>query len=221
MPPTIQVALIAVPLAAYLYALGIFHGGKHPRVVAGPVDLAWLSFGLFGLVAFGPFGRVVVAATFGPAATPAGWLAWALLLAIMAACWTRTGRDRTVIYHAAPEHAEAALVAALGDLGGAYVATLHGYEDRATRTSILLRTSARTRTAVVDVQGDGAGAVAGRLRKALRVHLATIARPVSTLSTAFFAASSLLMLAPVATFLALDPQGRRAIRAVARWLGWG
>ncbi len=35
MPSTVEVALVTVPMAVYLYALGVFHGGKHPGSFRG------------------------------------------------------------------------------------------------------------------------------------------------------------------------------------------
>lgn len=221
MPVTTEVALVAVPLAIYLYVLGHWHGGKCPRVVAGKVDLAWLCFGLGGLVAFGPLGRAVVAGIFGPTATPVAWVAWGAALVLVAAAVARTGRYRLVIYHVAPDQARAATGATLADLGGTFVETLNGFEDRERRTGVAVRSSPRMQTAVVDVQGHATGPVLAGLLPGLRARLGQVARPVSTLSTAFFAGSSLLLLAPAVAFIALDPQGRRAARAMARWLGWG
>jgi len=209
-----------VPMAIYLYALGWWHGGRHPRVVAGAADLAWLMLGLSGLVAAGPVGRVAVAGLFGSDPTPIAWLVWVMGLAITAALVARTGRYRVIVYHVEPEQVRAATQAALAGLGGSYNATLNGFEDREARTSVTIRASDRTRTAVIEAQGDQAGSVMAAVGPTLRLTLRSVTRPVSSLSTTFFAASALIMLAPVTSFIAFDPRGRRAVRVIGRWLGW-
>ena len=221
MSSTAEIALVSVPMAAYLYALGIFHGGKHPRVVGGSADLAWLMAGLSGLVAVGPVGRTVVRGVFGPGATVAAWLAWGAALVLAALAIARSGRHRVVVYHVEPDQVRTATGTALASWGGEFAPTLNGFEDASTRTGVTIRASPRTRTAVVEVEGNEAGPVTTALRLGLRASLRRVNRPVSTLSTAFFAASGLVMAAPVVGFVALDPRGRRAARTVARWLGWG
>jgi len=220
MPSPTEVALVTVPMAVYFYALGWWHGGQHPWVVAGVADLAWLMLGLSGLVAAGPVGRVAVASLFGPDPTPIAWLVWVMGLAIIAALVARTGRHRVIVYHVEPEQVQAATQAALAGLGGSYTATLNGFEDREARTSVTIRASDRTRTAVVEAQGDQAQSVMAAVGPTLRLTLRAVTRPVSSLSTTFFAASGLAMLAPVVSFIAFDPRGRRAVRVIGRWLGW-
>lgn len=221
MPFTTEIALVSVPMAVYFYVLGDFHGGKHPRVVGGSVDLAWLLFGLSGLVAVGPVGRVVVAGLFGPEATRWAWVIWVFGLILGAALLARTGRHRVVVYHVEPDQVWAGVASVLAGLDRPFATTLQGFEDHASRTSVTVRASPRTRTAVVEAQGTAAGSVATALRLGLGVSLRGVPQPVSNLSTAFFAGASLIMLAPVVGFVAFDPQGRRAIRTLGRWLGWG
>ncbi len=220
MPSTVEVALVSVPMAVYLYALGLFHGGKHPRVVSGTADLLWLMLGLGGLVAFGPLGRVVVSALFGPDATAIAWSLWVAGLVLVAVLVARTGRNRLVVYHVEPDPVRSTTRDALADSSGSFAETLQGFEDRASRTSVNLRLSHRTKTAVIDVQGDESGRLIAQIRPRIGDILQTVDRPVSTLSTAFFAASSLVMLIPVVGFVTVDPQGRRAVRMLGKWLKW-
>ena len=220
MPSTPEVASVSVPIAIYLYALGMFHGGKHPRVVSGTVDLVWLMFGLSGLVAFGPVGRVAVSGFFGPEATATAWSAWVASLMVLAAFVARTGRNRLVIYHVEPDQIRSATRDALAGLGGTFIETLHGFEDAASRTSVLVRVSPRSKTAVVATKGGASGPVMNTIRPRIKETFRAIDRPTSSISTAFFFASSLVMLIPAANFVGFDPQGRRAVRTVGRWLRW-
>ena len=50
------VALTVGPLACYFYVVGVWQSGRHPRLVAGPVDFAVLAFGVSGLLTVGPVG---------------------------------------------------------------------------------------------------------------------------------------------------------------------
>ena len=220
MPSTPEVALVSVPMAIYLYALGVFHGGKHPRVVSGTVDLAWLMFGLSGLVAFGPMGQVAVAGVFGPEATATAWSAWVVGLIVLAGFVARTGRNRLVIYHVEPDQIQGAARDTLAGPGGSFIETLQGFEDGTSRTSVIVRVSPRSGTAVVDVQGGASGPVMDLIRPRIKEILKRFDRPSATISTTFFFASSLVMLTPAANFVAFDPQGRRAVRTVGRWLQW-
>ena len=45
-----QVALTVGPLAGYFFIVGAWQSGRHPRVVAGPVDFAVLLCGVSGLL---------------------------------------------------------------------------------------------------------------------------------------------------------------------------
>ena len=220
MPIMTEVALVAVPMAVYLYALGGWHGGPHPRVITGGADLAWLMFGLSGLIAFGPLGRTVVSAIFGPDPSPWAWLVWSVGLLGIAGVVARLGRDRVVVYHAEGEQVRSATAEALADSFGSFAATLIGFEDPSRRTSVTVQPSPRSRTVVVEAQGDEARSVMAALRLGLRARMLVVDRPASALATAFFIASGLVMLARVVGFITFDPQGRRAARTVGRWLGW-
>lgn len=221
MTATTEITLVLIPMSLYLYLLGILHGGKHPRLVSGVGDLAGLIFSLSGLVAFGPVGHVVVSAVFGPDATEVAWLTWLATLVLMAGLIARTGRNRLVIYHVEPEQIRAVTRARLLELDGAYLPTLQGFENPASRTSVLLRIYPRMQTATIEATGEAPAGVMKRLRPHLRQALRAIDEPVSSLSTAFFTVSGMLMAGPVVGYLVLDPQGRRLVRAVGRWVGWG
>lgn len=220
LPFSPELAVIAVPMAVYLYALGLCHGGRHPRVVSGTSDLAWLLLSLSGLVAFGPVGQLVVRTIFGPDATTLAWSIWLAGLALAAWLVARTGRRRLVLYHVPRDATRGAVGEALAASGATFRPTLQGFEDAERGVAIHIREYNLTRTALVDGQGPGASATLARLQGPLREHFQRVEPPVSALSTAFFLLSGAVMLVPVVGFLARDPAGRKLARAVGGWFGW-
>src|SRR5579884_3613294 len=109
----IELALMVGPLAVYFYALGIWHSGRSPRVIPGPVDYLLLVFALSGLLLFGPIGRALIGRV--PAAQ--GWLAALGLLtsiAMLALPWLPRAFRRLVVYNIQPETLERAVAEALG-----------------------------------------------------------------------------------------------------------
>ena len=217
MASTTEITLVLIPMAVYLYLLGIWHGGRHPRLISGAADLAGLIFSLSGLIAFGPVGHVVVSAFFGPDASPVAWSIWLAALVVIAGFIARSGRNRLVIYHVQPQQIQGATREALPET---YLPTLHGFEDAANRTSLQVRVYPRMRTATIEASGTDPARALTLLRPPLRTCLRGIDVPVSTLSTAFFTASALVMVGPVVGYLFLDPQGRRLVRTVGGWVGW-
>ena len=95
-----------------------------------------------------------------------------------------------------------------------------GFEDGANRTSVVVRTYPRMKTATIEADGAGSASTLILIRPGLRSALKAIDEPVSSLSTAFFITSAMVMVGPVVSYLFLDPQGRRLVRAVGRWVGW-
>src|ERR1700733_2690036 len=91
-----QLALMVTPLAAYLYLLAIWQAGRHPRVVAGSVDLWLLALGLGGVVLLGPFGRLLARTLFGHAG-PLQWLMLTLFGILVVGRLARGALRRLVI----------------------------------------------------------------------------------------------------------------------------
>ena len=218
MASTTEITLVLIPMALYLYLLGIWHGGRHPRLISGVADMAGLIFSLSGLVAFGPVGHVVVGAFFGAEPSTVAWSIWLASLVVVAGFIARSGRNRLVIYHVPPDQIRVATREALPE---SYLPTLHGFEDAADQSSLQVRVYPRMRTATIEACGTDPARALTLLRPPLRANLGVIEVPVSTLSTAFFTASALVMVGPVVGYLFLDPQGRRLVRTVGRWVGWG
>src|SRR5690348_15210852 len=102
MPVAIQLALMVIPLSLYLYVLGIWHSGRTPRVVAGPVDLGLLAFGLSGLLIFGPIGRLWPWHARGLPGVWA-WLALTAFVVLLALPWLPRSFRRLAVYNVDPE----------------------------------------------------------------------------------------------------------------------
>ena len=113
MTSPVQLALMVTPLAAYFYLLALWQAGRHPRVVAGAVDLWLLALGLGGLVVFGPLGQFVARTLFGRAG-PLDWLFLVLVGFLVVARLARRSSRRLVIYHVDAEALDAALRDVLG-----------------------------------------------------------------------------------------------------------
>jgi hypothetical protein len=98
MPLTIA----AVPLAFYLFSLGLINLRRCPTVVSGSTDVAALAFAASGMLIVGPMNLFLPAAAvvrFGP-------FAWLLLLGSYTLCvllYILTARPRLVIFNASLE----------------------------------------------------------------------------------------------------------------------
>ena len=157
MTPAMQIALTATPLAAYFYALGVFHSGRSPRMVAGPVDVALLAFGLGGLVAFGPFGRAVLGRVVG---VDVGWVAWSIWVGVVilwAFVLSGSAMLKVTVYHVSPEDLEQAVREALGKLEGRFVDTLNGYEDPKRGAGLRVKSIRLLRSGSVEAYGQSPG----------------------------------------------------------------
>ncbi|MHC5544243.1 hypothetical protein ACYOEI_38945, partial [Singulisphaera rosea] len=148
-----QFAFAVFPLALYLYALGYWHGGRHPRVVSGTTDHAFLAFGIGGLVLFGPFGQTMVR-TFFRTANLQAWLALTSAYIFVAILISRRASRNLVVYHVDPRSLDAALREALLRVPGNYSRTMQGFEDPATRRGVTVSASSRLRTATITAFGD-------------------------------------------------------------------
>src|SRR5438477_6651428 len=112
MSAAVQIALTATPLAAYFYALGLFHSGRRPRLVSGPVDVGLMAFGLGGLVAFGPFGRSVLTRLLGNDVGLLGWSLWLGLVIVWSLVLAGSAALRVTIYHLTNEELNRAVLEA-------------------------------------------------------------------------------------------------------------
>ena len=220
MTPAMQIALTATPLAAYFYALGVFHSGRRPRMVAGPFDVALLAIGVGGLVAFGPFGRAVIGRLAGEGA---GWVAWTIWVGLVG-LWTLvlagSAALRVTIYHVSPEDLDRAVREALDRMDGQFASTLKGYEDAVRRSGVLVRPSRRLHSGSVEAYGRYPDALIRDLKPALREALSRLPQRVTGVSHAFFGLACLTMLVPVSGHFLANPRAQEALRALMQSLRW-
>ncbi len=215
-----QIALTATPLSAYFYALGVWHGGRGPRLVSGPVDAALLTAGLGGLVAFGPVGQIVIARLAGSRAGPIPWALWVALLATWAVVFALSAARRLAVYNVTEADLDRAVREALGQLDGRFVATVQGFEDPERGTGLAVRCSRRLRAGSVEAHGSDPEAFLAELKPRLRVALGRITTHPSATSTALFGTACAVMLVPVAGFFLANPRAKDALRALLHSLRW-
>ena len=220
MTPAMQIALTATPLAAYFYALGVLHGGRRPRMVAGPVDVGLLAIGLGGLVAFGPFGRAVLGRMVGE---QAGWLAWSIwvgLVVLWGVVLAGSAALRVTVYHISPEQLDLAVRDALGGLEGRFFSTLKGFENPQRQSGVMVKPIRFLRSGSVEAYGDAPEKLMNELKPRLREALAQYPQRGSAVSPALFGLACLTMLVPVASFFLANPRAKDALRALMQSLRW-
>ena len=213
MSPTWRLLLATVPLTAYLIRLGLWRGGRTPRVVVGAVDLGWLAFGLVGLFSFGPIGDALISALF---PEPNLWSRLVLasswgLVSLLLGPWASR---RLVIYNVVARAVGPAVRSAIDELDGEFVPTLEGFEDAEAGRGVRLQAGTGSSTVVVEAYGrDPAGLIAV-LAPAIRDRLGDAARPASLTRVVWFAFSGLTLLVPLLGLLLSRPQVRGALRAL-------
>lgn len=220
MTASVQIALTATPLAAYFYALGLFHSGSRPRLVRGPVDVGLMAFGLGGLVAFGPFGRSVLGRLAGSDVGPMGWSIWVALVATWALVLAGSASLRVTVYHLSADELDRAVREALGELGGRFTPTIHGFEDAGRGAGITVKGSKALRAGSIEAHGRDPEALMGELVPRLREALARFPQRPSGISHAMFGLACLAMLVPVTGFFLAHPRARDSLRALMHSIRW-
>lgn len=215
-----QIALTATPLAAYFYVLAIFHSGRKPRLVAGPVDVGLLAIGLGGLVIFGPFGRAVLGRVVGDHAGPFAWAVWAGLVTLWAFVLAGSATLRLTVYHISPEELVGAVREALGRLDGHFVPTLRGFEDAAQGTGVTVKPIRWFHSGSVEAYGRTPDALIRALRGSLVEALDRIPQKPSSVTHCLYLAACLTMILPVSGFFATDPKAQEALRALMQSIRW-
>jgi hypothetical protein len=220
MTPALQIALTATPLAAYFYALSVFHGGRRPWMVAGPVDVGLLAFGLGGLVAFGPFGRAVLGRMAGEPAGLLAWSIWVGMVGLWALVLAGSASLRLTIYHVSPKELELAVREALERLEGRFSPTLKGFEDADRGSGVTVKSLRFLRSGSVEAYGKGPEALIRELKPKLREALARLPQRASGVSHAMFGLSFLTIVVPVSSFFLANPRAKEALRSLMHSLRW-
>jgi hypothetical protein len=217
----LQVALTVGPLACYFYVVGVWQSGRHPRIVAGPVDFAVLAFGVSGLVTVGPVGQVLMRLIFGVPGVLA-WSLWFIFLALWGAVFAIWASRRVVVYNIEPSRLAEAVRRALDGLPGPrYTPRLGGFEATDEGRAVLVEGIARLRVGTVDARGREPEALIRALRPRLREALDEVAAGPTRVTWGLFATSWLIMLGPLVTFLLTEPRARAAVRALWLRIGLG
>jgi len=215
-----QIALTATPLSAYFYALGVLHGGRSPRVVGGPADVAMLGLGVGGLLAFGPLGQAILPRVVGRGVGPWHWLTWAALLASWLFVIAGAASRRLAIYNVSSDELDRAVREALAESGGRFEPTLRGFEDTARGSGVAVRGSNWLRAGSVETYGRDPDSLIAELKPGLRAALAKVTRRPSVIAPAMFAVACLVMLVPAVGFFAGSPKAKEALRALMHSLRW-
>ena len=215
-----QIALTAGPLAAYFYALGLLHGGTRPRLVSGPADVALMAFGLGGLVAFGPFGRSVMARLVGPEAGALGWSVWLGVVALWSLVLAGSASLRLTVYHLGEGDLDRAAREALGRLKGHFTPTIRGFEDADRGSGITVKSLPRLRAGSIEAYGRDPEALLAELKPRLREALAQIPQRPSAVAHLMFGLACLTTIIPVAGHFLTNPRAQNALRALIQSFGW-
>ncbi len=215
-----QITLTATPLSAYFYALGVLHGGRGPRVIGGPVDVAMLGFGVGGLVAFGPFGQTVLGRVAGADLGPWHWGAWSALVGMWVLVFAGAASRRLAVYNVTADELDRAVREALAQLGGHFAPTLGGFEDPRRGWGVAVKPVRWLRAGSVEAYGGDAEALIVELKPWLRSTLGRVPRRPSALSPAMFGLAGLAMLVPVVVFFAGHPRAKESLRAFLQSLRW-
>jgi hypothetical protein len=220
MTSEMQIVLAATPLAGYFYALCVFHGGKRPKMVSGPVDVGLLAFGLGGLVAFGPFGRAVLGRLVGEPAGPMAWTIWLGVVALWSLVLAGSASLRISVYHVGPKELERAIAEALGHVPGQFSPTLNGFEDTKRGVGLTLKTLSWLRSGGIVVYGREPEILIRELKPQLKAALARFPQRSSAVTHIMFGLACLAMLVPFSNVLLTNPRAKDALRALLHSLRW-
>lgn len=203
--------LMAAPLALYLGLLACWHGGRRPVVISGPADVALLSFGLGGVVLFGPFGQAIVGWLPGPPRKLV-WVGLALWLALLVLQICRRAAHTLVVYHVDAAALERALTAAFDDRAAHYLRTRDGFEGRTRLDGVRIDFSPRWHTATLEVYGDDPASLLRQIEPRLRAHLRGASPSTPQISQLFLAGALAAMLFPLTIWVFSQAETRAAVR---------
>ena len=212
MSDAFQLALILGPTAVYLYVLGIWQSGRHPRVISGKLDYALLVFGLSGIILFGPAGRVIERFLFGEFNWMTGTL-WTGFVGLWAILLAGKASRRVLVYHVDEAAFLRVVESTVKQLDGSFSKTLNGYEDSAGGRSILVQANRILTVGVVETDGKDSE----NLAKSLRALLHQTTREVDAMGTTkvtwgLFLLSWISMVAPMLSLLFNEPHMSSLVR---------
>jgi hypothetical protein len=208
-----QNALASAMFALYLFILATWHGGSRPRMVSGFRDIAMLTFGIGGLLLFGPFGQSLARLLFGKPGTLA-WVTLAAGMSLIVVLLSRRAWHRLVIYHVAPASLEKALREVLDQMPGRFVTTLHGYEDTKRERGLWVEVSPKMKTATIEAYGHDPARLIQELEPELKKQLAQVPTPSTRIAWLLLGACAVFLLVPSAAWLLHEPHTRDAFRAL-------
>jgi len=201
------------PLGFYFWAVAVRNSGSRPVVVAGLLDHALLCFGVGGVLAFGPFGRLVARNLFGTPDT----IDWLALLSVfgLAACWfARRALRRLVVYNVEGTTLTLAMTDVLSTVDGEFVRTLSGFEDRRSGRGLAVEVSKWLRSATIEAYGKDAEPLIQVVRPRLRVRLNEVESSPTRLAAVFYGISLVVMVAPLVGLLVSHGATREGLRAL-------
>ena len=185
MTATIRLSLALLPLASYFVFLGVLHSGRRPRVVSGPVDVGCLAFALGGVIAFGPFGGLVINTVFPGPNLPA-WLAMASLVGLITMMIASRARTRLIVYNVDGRELTDAVGRVMATFAVRVANTIHGYEDVHGRRGVTVDIGPRLGWGTVTAYGEAPEALIDAIRAGLRAQLAAKSQRSSPLRLLWF-----------------------------------
>ncbi|AGA26877.1 hypothetical protein [Singulisphaera acidiphila] len=207
-------------LVLYLVILARWHGGRYPRVVSGPADFAFLTFGIGGLVLFGPIGQTLARILFDKP-NALDWLALASGMTLAALLISRRAWRRLVVYHVDAATLDRVLEELLTPDAGHFVRTIHGFEDPVRRKGIRIEVSSHWMTATIEAYGHEPERLIHALEGGLVDRLRTRSSLPSKVGELFLAGSALILLLGTAGWLLAQPQALAALRGFIERLPGG
>ncbi|WP_435009802.1 hypothetical protein P12x_001040 [Tundrisphaera lichenicola] len=220
MTSAIQIALTATPLAAYFYVLGLFHGGRKPIMLTGPVDVGLMAGGLGGLVAFGPFGQSVLSRVAGAEVGLLGWSIWIALVVLWSLVLAGTAALRVTVYHLSNEELDRAVRETLYRIDGRFTSTIYGFEDADRMSGITVRSLPRLRSATIEAYGKDPETLISEFKPRFREELSRFPQAPSEISHAMFGLACLIMLLPVTGYFLSNARAKHAFWALLQSLRW-
>ena len=213
MPNPWQYALMVGPLGFYFWAVAVRNGGRRPVVVSGLVDHVLLCFGIGGVLAFGPFGRLVARSLFGTPDT-IDWLALLSGFGLFACFLARRALRRLVVYNVEAATLTLAMTDVLSTVDGEFVRTLSGFEDRRSGRGLAVDVSKRLRSATVEAYGKDSEPLIQAVRPKLRARLKEAEPSATRLAAVFYGVSLAVMVGPLVGLFVSQPAAREGLRAL-------